>query len=195
MGFFDEIENLFDGDQKETAGNHASTDGGSGTKVVAADTAGGEPAGASQDSPSSEPADQPDGSCQAAAPEGEVQTNLFGELVEENCGCAAPKKRPKGAVSKKRENTCNASSSSASTTAKKVEKPKEPDNDLERLVVITAQNERRTYPPEMSLEEIRADIERDFPAFSKENTNWHFEKQEDKGRYLCIPAYKFNKAG
>jgi len=111
-------------------------------------------------------------------------TNLFGEPVKESCGCAATKKKPKGAGKKNN-----------STQAAKVEKPKEPEHDLERLVVITAQNEQRTYPPELTLEEIRVDLERDFPAFSKENTGWHFEKQVDKERYLCIPTYKFSKAG
>ena len=192
MGFFDEIENLFGGDQKETTentANTASTEGDGVAESVAADTAGSEPAEAPHDSPDSEPAGQPEGSCQATAPEGEVQTNLFGGPVEDGCGCAAPKKRPKGA--KKKEN----GNGNGQTNKAKQEKPKEPDHDLERLVVITAQNERRTYPPEMTLEEIRAEIEKDYPAFSKENTSWYFEKQENNNRYLCIPSYKFNKAG
>lgn len=72
-------------------------------------------------------------------------------------------------------------------------KPKEPDKDMERFVVLTNYNEQKSFPAEMTLEEIRVELEKEYPAYSKENTSWYFEKQEN--RYMCIPNYKSNKAG
>jgi hypothetical protein len=47
----------------------------------------------------------------------------------------------------------------------------------------------------MTLEEIRVELEKEYPAYSKDNTSWYFERQDGKNRYLCIPNYKSNKAG
>lgn len=73
--------------------------------------------------------------------------------------------------------------------------PKEPEKDLPRFVVMTNDNFRQEFPAEMSLEEIRLELEREYPALTAENTSWYFEKQEGPGRYLCVPTYKSNKAG
>lgn len=83
----------------------------------------------------------------------------------------------------------------ASSTCSAPPKPKEPENDLDRLVVLTNYNEQKSFPKEMTLEQIRGELEKEYPAYSKENTNWYFEKQADNNRYLCIPSYKSNKAG
>lgn len=117
---------------------------------------------------------------------GGQQLDLFPEAnkgVKQNACGATPN-------TKKGKNK-GAGGSCASTPAK----PKEPENDLERYVVLTNYNEQRTFPPELTLEQIREELEKEYPAYSKENTAWHFEKQEDKNRYLCIPNYKSNKAG
>lgn len=116
--------------------------------------------------------------------------NMMG-LQEEN-PCKAEKPAARCAANPKKNKK---SSTAGSSTPATPPKPKEPDNDLERLVVITNANEQRSFPAEMTLEQIREELEREFPAYTKENTNWYFEKQADRGRYLCIPNCKSNKAG
>lgn len=122
------------------------------------------------------------------------QLNLF-----QAAGVELPPPTPPKNKSNSKKNSCgtngtkksvggSCSAGSASTT-------KEPDNDMERMVVLTNHNEIRPYPAEMTLAQIREDIERSYPAYSEKNTTWHVEKQEDKNRYLCIPTYKSNKAG
>lgn len=101
--------------------------------------------------------------------------------------------KPARGSRKRRNNSCGASAGTAGKTS--ASKPKEPDKDLERFVVLTNDNEQMTFPADMTLDEIRAKLEEEYPAYTKQNTNWTFEKQEDKGRYLCIPSYKFNKMG
>jgi hypothetical protein len=95
---------------------------------------------------------------------------------------------------KKKKNSCEAPIKAGSSNTPST-KPQEPDNDMERFVVLTNDNEQMTFPAEMSLEDIRAELEKEYPAYTQQNTNWHWEKQEDKNRYLCIPSYKSNKLG
>lgn len=112
------------------------------------------------------------------------QMGLFPEDTGSKNACSAPAKN----TSKTKKTSCSAASSTPP-------KPKEPDKDHERYVVLTNYNEQRSFPAEMTLEEIRVELEKEYPAYSKDNTSWYFEKQEDKNRYLCIPNYKSNKAG
>lgn len=105
------------------------------------------------------------------------------------------KEKQKKNSKKKKNNSCGASTKTGGSCTTSSSKPKEPEKDLERFVVLTNDNEQMTFPAEMSLEEIRAELEKEYPAYTKQNTNWHFEKQEDKSRYLCIPSYKSNKMG
>lgn len=112
------------------------------------------------------------------------QMGLFPEDTGSKNACSAPAK-----------NTSKTKKTSCSTASSTPPKPKEPDKDHERYVVLTNYNEQRTFPAEMTLEEIRVELEKEYPAYSKDNTSWYFEKQEDKNRYLCIPNYKSNKAG
>lgn len=63
------------------------------------------------------------------------------------------------------------------------------------LVVLTNYNVQKEYPAGTTLEDVRQDLEREYPAYSKENTSRHFEEQRDKGRVLCIPGMRSNKAG
>ncbi|MCG8402847.1 MAG: hypothetical protein MJA84_14840 [Firmicutes bacterium] len=110
---------------------------------------------------------------------------------EEQPRTEQPKKKGQ---KKKKNNSCELPIKAAGKTTT-TSQPKEPEKDLERLVVLTNDNEQMTFPAEMTLEEIRAELEKQYPAYTLQSTNWHFEKQEDKGRYLCIPSYKFNKMG
>ncbi len=112
------------------------------------------------------------------------QMGLFPEDTGSKNACSAPAK-----------NTSKTKKTSCSTASSTPPKPKEPDKDHERYVVLTNYNEQRTFPAEMTLEEIRVELEKEYPAYSKDNTSWYFERQDGKNRYLCIPNYKSNKAG
>lgn len=131
---------------------------------------------------------QANGDCQEAGPsEPSGQLDLF-----QAAGVELPPATTKG---KSKKGSDNAKQNTKTAATSKPAPPKEPDKDLERMVVITSHNETKTYAAEMTLEEIREDIEKEYPAYSATNTTWHFEKQEDRSRYLCIPYYKSNKAG
>ncbi|MBF7083390.1 hypothetical protein IT084_10435 [Desulfallas sp. Bu1-1] len=121
----------------------------------------------------------------------DTQFDLLDLAVTENPQNEQLKKKNQ---KKKKNNSCGASINTAGKTTTP-SKPKEPEKDLERFVVLANDNEQMTFPAEMTLEEIRVELEKQYPAYTQQNTNWYFEKQEDKGRYLCIPSYKFNKMG
>lgn len=119
-----------------------------------------------------------------------MEKNLFETMglelpPEEPVAKPEPKKAKKG-------NACGATKTAGKGTTVP-QPPKEPEKDLPRFVVVTTDNYQETFPKEMTLEEIRVELEKTYPAYSKGNTNWHFEKQDDQ--YLCIPAYKSNKGG
>ncbi|MCL6478144.1 MAG: hypothetical protein K6T65_06980 [Peptococcaceae bacterium] len=118
----------------------------------------------------------------------------FWEMVEEQ-----EKEQGKQQKGKKKKNGCatgcGATSKVGKTTTPTPPPPKEPPKDLPLLVVLTNYNIQKEYPAGMTLEEIRQDLELEYPAYSANNTSWYFEEQRDKNRVLCIPSVKSNKAG
>lgn len=124
-----------------------------------------------------------------AVEKGLVQMDLFALTGETP---PAPVEKPK----KEKSNACSANKTGArknvSAASKKEEK--EPPKDKVRLVVLQ-NNEQFTYPANMTLEEIRVELAKDYPMYTQKNTKWYWEVQEDLNRVLCIPASSFNKAG
>jgi hypothetical protein len=132
-----------------------------------------------------------------------MSENLFDaagvELPEE------PKKetaKKNGKKTKKNNGCCAAGVSAAGSAKTKAANKtiKEPEKDLPRLVYLVNEAEQRgPYEQDKTLEDIRKDIERDYPAYTKNNTKWTVEKQKDEEgkhyRYLCIATYSCSKAG
>lgn len=105
---------------------------------------------------------------------------------------------PSQDAKKKKGNSCSASASKKvgkTSTPATPPKPKDPPEDLPLLVVLTNYNVQKEYPAGTTLEAVRQELELEYPAYSKENTSWHWEEQRDKGRVLCIPGMRSNKAG
>lgn len=99
------------------------------------------------------------------------------KVKSEKACCAAPK----SAAGKKTD-----SSSKPET--------KEPPKGIQRLVVLQ-NNEQFPFDGDMTLEEIRGELAKDYPMYTEKNTKWHWEEQKDLNRILCIPTATFNKAG
>lgn len=106
-------------------------------------------------------------------------------------------KKPKGGRGRGgKKNDCSCSAPPRKPVAPATPPPpKDPPNDLPLLVVLTNYNVQKEYPAGTTLEEVRQDLEMDYPAYSDKNTSWYFEEQREKNRVLCIPSVKSNKAG
>lgn len=112
------------------------------------------------------------------------QISLFEEPKAACCEAPPPKK-----VGKK-------DTKETKTPTKSPAKPgNEPENDLPRYVIMVDKDFEETFPPETTLEDIRQELEKIYPAYTKQNTRWSVERQEDKGRYLCIPIFTASKGG
>jgi hypothetical protein len=121
----------------------------------------------------------------------------FWKMVNEQEG---KNKKPRGGRGKNgrdgKKDNCSCSAPTGKTvTPATPPTPKEPPKDIPLLVVLTNYNEQKDYPAGTTLDEVRQDLEMDYPAYSEKNTTWYFEEQREKNRVLCIPSVKSNKAG